>query len=93
MLFNQNNNFEQTHVWTIGVASVRFYLDLYRVMLWKIENDFYSLVGFHCEYLRTQKLENFVFYIKQHAWADTVLKSACGHSEILRSSMIEIDVA
>ena len=40
-------------------------------------NDFYSLVGFHCEYLRTQKLENSVFYIKQHLWADTVLKSGC----------------
>ena len=93
MLFNQNNNFEQTHVWTVDVASVRLYLDLYRVMLRKIENDFYSLVGFHCEYLRTQKLGNFVFYIKQYVWADTVLKSGCGHSEILRSSMIEIDVA
>ena len=40
-------------------------------------NDFYSLVGFHCEYLRTQILGNLVFYIKQHVWADTVLKSGC----------------
>ena len=30
----------------------------------KIENDFHSLVCFHCEYFRTQKLENFVFCIK-----------------------------
>ena len=92
MLFNQNNNVEQTQVWTVHVASVRLYLDLYRVMLRKIENDFYSLVGFHCEYVGTQKLENFVFYTKQHAWADTVLKSGCGHSEIL-SSIIETEVA
>ena len=46
-------------------------------MLCKIENNFYSLAGFHCEYLRTQKLWNLVFYIKQHVWADTVLKSGC----------------
>ena len=57
-----------------------------------IFEPFYSIVGFHCEYLRTQKLGNFVFYIKQYVWADTVLKSGCGHSEILRS-VIEIDVA
>ena len=43
----------------------------------KIENDFYSLVRFYCEYLRTQKLGNLVFYIKQHVWADTFLKSGC----------------
>ena len=92
MLFNQNNNFEQTQFWTVGVASLRFYLDLWRGMLCKIENDFYSLVGFHCEYLRTQKLGSFVFYIKECAWADTVLESGCGHSEILLS-VIEIDVA
>ena len=76
----------------MGVASLRFYLDLWRGMLCKIENDFYSLVGFHCEYLRTQNLGNLVFYIKQHVSADTVLKSGCGHSEIFRS-VIEIDVA
>ena len=45
----------------MGVASLRFYLDLWRGMLCKIENDFYSLVGFHCKYLRTQKLEILVF--------------------------------
>ena len=61
-------------------------------MLRKIENDFYSLVGFYWEYLKTQKLANFVFYIKQYVWADTVLKSGCGHSKIL-GSVIEIDVA
>ena len=61
----------------MGVASLRFYLDIWRGMLCKIENDFYSLVGFHCEYLSTQKLENLVFYIKQHVWPDTVLKSGC----------------
>ena len=66
LLFTQNNNFEQTRFGTVDVASLRFYLDLWRGMLWKIENDFYSLVRFHCEYLRTQKLENLVFYIKQH---------------------------
>ena len=77
LLFNQNKNFEQTHFWTAGVASLWFYLDLWRGMLCKIENGFYSLVGFHCEYLRTQKLENLVFYIKQHVWADTILKSGC----------------
>ena len=75
LLFNQNNNFEQTQFWTVGVASLRFYLDLWRVMLYKIENDFYSLVGFHYEYLRAQELGNLFFYIKQHVWADTVLKS------------------
>ena len=47
---------------TVGVASLRFYLDLWRGMLYKIENDFYSLVGFHCEYLRNQKLGNVAFY-------------------------------
>ena len=77
LLFNQNKNFEQTQFWTAGVASLWFYLDLWRGMLCKIENGFYSLVGFHCEYLRTQKLENLVFYIKQHVWADTILKSGC----------------
>ena len=41
------------------------------------ENDFYSLVGFHCEYLKNQNLGNLVFYIKQHVWADAVLKSGC----------------
>ena len=78
--------------WTLGVASLRFYLDLWRGMLCKIENDFYSIVGFHCEYLRTQKLGNFVFYIQQHVWADTILKSGCGHCEILHS-LIEVVVA
>ena len=52
----------------------------------------YSLVGFHCEYLRTQKLGSFVFYVKEYVWADKVLKSGCGYSEIL-GSVIEIDVA
>ena len=92
MLFKQNDSFEQTQFWAVGVASLRFYLDLWRGMLCKIENDFYSLVGFHCEYLRTQKLGNLVFYIKQYLWTDTVLKNGCGHSEILLS-VIEIDVA
>ena len=46
-------------------------------MLCKIENDFYSLFGFHREYLRTQTLESFVFFIKQHVWADTGLKTGC----------------
>ena len=92
LLFNQNNNFEQTQFWTVGVASLRFYLDLWRGMLCKIENDFYSLVGFHYKYLRTQKLGNFDFYIKQYVWADTILKSGCGHSELLRS-VIKIVVA
>ena len=77
VLFNQNSNFEQTQFWIVGVASLRFSLDLWRDMLCKIENDFYSLFGFHCEYLRTQNLGNLVFYIKQHVWADTVLKSGC----------------
>ena len=75
LLFNQNNNFEQTQFWTVGVASLRFFLDLWRGMLRKIENVFYSLIGFNCEYLRTQKLGNFVFYIKQYVWADSVEKS------------------
>ena len=75
VLFNQNKNFEQTQFWTEGVA--RFYLDLWRAMLCKIENDFYSLAGFHCEYLRTQNLGNLVFYIKQHVSGETVLKSGC----------------
>ena len=75
MLFNQNNNFEQTQFWAVGVVYLIFYLDLWRGMLCKIENDFYSLAGFHCKYLRTQKLGNLVFYIKQYVWADTVLKS------------------
>ena len=30
--------------------------------------------------------------MKQYVWEDTVLESACGHSEILRS-VIETDVA
>ena len=77
LLFNRNNNFQQAQFWTVGMASLRFYLDLWRGMLCKIENVFYSLVGFDCEYLRTQKLGNLVFYIKQHIWADTVLKSGC----------------
>ena len=77
LLFNQNNTSEQTQFWTVGMANLRFYLDIWRGMLCKIENDFYSLVGFHCEYLRTQKLGNLVFYIKQDIWADTVLKSGC----------------
>ena len=46
-------------------------------MLCKIENDFYSLVGFDYEYFRTQKFGNLVFYIKQHISADTVLESGC----------------
>ena len=91
MFFKQNSAFEQTQSWTVGVASIRFYLDLWRGVLCKIEDDF-SLVGFYCEYLRTQKLGNFVFYIKQYVWADTILKSWCGHSEIWRT-VIEIDVA
>ena len=62
LLFNQNNNLEQTQFLTVGVAIRRFYLDLWRGMLYKIENDFYSLAGFHCEYLRTQKLGNVAFY-------------------------------
>ena len=61
LLFNQNNNFEQTQFWTVGVASLRFYLGLWRDMLWKIEIDFYSVFGFHYEYLRTQKLRDFFF--------------------------------
>ena len=66
----------------MGVLSLKFFLDLWRGMLCKTENDFYSFVGFHCEYLRTQNLRNLVFYIKQQVWADTVLKIGCGHSEI-----------
>ena len=77
MLFNQNNDFEQTQFWTVGVAGLRFYLNLWRDMLCKIENDFYSLGDFPCEYLRIKNLVNLVFYIKQHVWADTVLKSGC----------------
>ena len=77
MLFIQSNNFEQTQFWTVGVEGLRFYLDLWRGILCKTENDFYSLVGFYCEYLRTQILGNLVFYIKQHVWADAVLKSGC----------------
>ena len=61
----------------MGVPSLRFCLDLWRGTLWKIENDFYSLVGFHCEYLKTQKFGYLVFYIKQHLCADTVLRSGC----------------
>ena len=92
MLFNQNNNVEQKQFWTVGMESLRFFLDLWRGMLCKIENVFYSLVGFHCEYLGAQKPGNFVFYIKQYVWADTVLKIGCGNSEVLRR-LIEIDVA
>ena len=61
-------------------------------MLCKLENDFHSVFGFHCEYLRTQILGNLIFYIKQHVWADTGLKNGCDHSEMLRG-VIEIDVA
>ena len=61
----------------MGVASLRLYLGFKRGKFCKIENGFYSLVCFHCEYLRTQKLENFVFYLKQHVWADAVLNSGC----------------
>ena len=77
LLFNQNNNFEKTQFWTVGVTSLRFYLDLLWGMLCRIKKDFYSLAGVHCEYLRTHKLGSCVFYIKQHVWADTVLKSPC----------------
>ena len=49
----------------------------------KIENGFYWLVCFHCKYFRTQKLKNVIFEIKLHVWADTVLKSWCGHTETL----------
>ena len=31
------------------------------------------------------KLKNIALKIKRHVWADTVLKSRCGHSEILHS--------
>ena len=65
LVFNQNNNFEQTHFRKVGVESLRFYLDLWRGILHKVENEFYSLVYFHGEYLRTQKLENFVFSLKR----------------------------
>ena len=61
----------------MGVASLRFYLYIWEGMLCKIENDFYSVFGFRCKYLRTQNLGNLVFYIKQHVGADTVLKSGC----------------
>ena len=64
LLFNQNNNFEQKQFWTVGVASIRFYLSLWRSMFCKIKTGFYSLVCFPCEYLRTQKLENVVFLYK-----------------------------
>ena len=74
------------------MESLRFFLDLWWGMLCKIENVFYSLVGFHCEYFGAQKPGNFVFYIKQHVSADTVLKIGCGNSEVLRR-LIEIDVA
>ena len=59
MHFSQNNNFEQTQFWTVGVTSLRFYLYIWDGMLRKIENDFYSIFSFHCEYLRTQKLRDF----------------------------------
>ena len=77
LFFKQHSAFEQTQLWTVGVANFRFYLNLWRRTLCKIENVFYSLVGFHCEYLRTQNLGNLIFHIKQHVWADTVLKSGC----------------
>ena len=59
------------------MASLRFYLDLWRGMLCKLENDFCSIFGFHCEYLRTEKLGNLIFDIKQYVSADKVLKSGC----------------
>ena len=77
MLYNQNNNFEQEQFSTVGVASLRFYLYIWEGILCKTENGFYSVFGFHCEYFRAQKLGNLVFYIKQHVWADTVLKNGC----------------
>ena len=54
-------------------------------MTCNIENSFYWLVCFHCKYLRAQNLKNIALKIKRHVWADTVLKSRCGHSEILHS--------
>ena len=42
LLFNQNNKFKQTKLWTVGVANLRFYLDLERVMFCKIENGFFT---------------------------------------------------
>ena len=49
-----------------------------RCMLWKIENGFYWLIYFHCEYVSAEKFENVVFEAKLSIWADTVLKIARG---------------
>ena len=56
-------------------------------MACKIENGFYWLVCFHCEYFRTQKLKNVFFEIKLLVSADTVLKSWCSHTETLLSEI------
>ena len=56
-------------------------------MTCKIENCFCWLVCFHYQYFRTQKLKNVVFQIKQHVWADTVLKRGCIHTETLLSEI------
>ena len=82
LFFKQNNAFQQKQFLTVCVASIRFYLDLWTSMSCKTESDFYSLVGFHCEYLRTQKLGNLVFHIKQPSrqtfqnWVCSVFKFA-----------------
>ena len=58
-------------------------------MTCKIENGFYWLFFCHYEYFKTQKLENVVFQVERHVWADAVLKRGCIHTENLLS---EIDV-
>ena len=63
-LFNQNNNFEGTQFGTMSVASFTFNLNLYRGMVSKIENGFYSLGCFHCKYFKSRRDRKFCFLYK-----------------------------
>ena len=79
LLVFQNSNFEQTPftVLNSGRSSFRLSVDLNSGMFCNIENCFYSLAYFYGEYLGTQNLESFIFPIKRHVSADTVLTSGC----------------
>ena len=78
LFFKWNDTFEQTQFWKVGVVTLKFYLVWQRCMLCKIENGFYWLIYFHCEYLNAAKFGNVVFHTKWCVWADIVFKSGRG---------------
>ena len=61
LFFKQNDTFEETQFWKVGVVTLKLYSAWQRSTLCQMKNDFYWLIYFHCEYLSAEKFENVDF--------------------------------